>query len=49
MTSPDSLESTTPAPDALAVQHNLTSPLGLVARCIQGRAQSVLDIKFRNF
>jgi len=31
-----------PAPLALAVQHTRTSPLGRVARCINGRGQKVL-------
>ena len=43
-TRPDSFVSSTPAPLAFAVQHTLTSPLGLVARCIQGSGQNVLLI-----
>ena len=43
-TSPIVLSSSLPAPLALAVQQTLTSPLGLVAKCIQGKGQKVLDI-----
>ena len=32
----------TATPEALAVQHTRICPLGLVERCIQGRAQKVL-------
>jgi len=33
----------TATPDALAVQQTLMCPLGLVERCIQGRAQKVSE------
>ena len=34
------------APLALVTQHNLASPFGLVAKCIQGKAQNVFDPVF---
>ena len=46
LTSPAVLSSSIPAPDALAVQQTLTSPLGRVAKCIQGKGQNVLDMFF---
>ena len=42
LTSPASFISSMPAPLALAVQHTRTSPLGRVAKCIQGNGQNVL-------